>query len=88
MPGVVYPRGGPRTTVSRAEVSVYEALSKGLPNGWQAWHSLRLRVGSNWEGEGDFVIADPTRGVLILEVKGGRMELRDGLWHQNGRRSS
>src|SRR5439155_7596391 len=33
--------------------------------------------------EGDFVIAEPRRGLLVLEVKGGAVELRDGLWWQN-----
>jgi hypothetical protein len=82
----VYPRAGPRSTTSRAEVAVYEALAGGLPDGWLAWHSLRLRVGREWEGEGDFVIAAPDRGLLILEVKGGRVELADGSWYQNGAR--
>ncbi|MCX5746457.1 MAG: nuclease-related domain-containing protein [Proteobacteria bacterium] len=83
--GDVHPRQAPRTRVSRAEVAVWEALRRGLPSGWRAWHSLRLRVGNHWEGEGDFVIAAPDRGLLVLEVKGGAMELRDGRWFQNGR---
>jgi hypothetical protein len=71
--------------VSRAEVAVWDALRCRLPTGWRAWHSLRLRVGNDWEGEGDFVIAAPDRGLLVLEVKGGAMELRGGRWFQNGR---
>lgn len=84
MAGVVHPREAPRPTRSVAEREVYEALRRALPDGWVAWHSLRLRVGRQWEGEGDFVIAIPNRGLLVLEVKGGRMELRDGRWFQNG----
>jgi hypothetical protein len=34
-------------------------------------------------GEGDFVIADPDRGLLVLEVKGGNIERCDGRWFQN-----
>jgi hypothetical protein len=83
--GDVFPRQAPRSRVSRAEVAVWDALRRGLPNGWRAWHSLRLRAGSHWEGEGDFVIAAPDRGVLVLEVKGGVVELNDGRWTQNGR---
>lgn len=35
-------------------------------------------------GEGDFVLAHPDRGLLVLEVKGGRIEQRDGRWYTNG----
>lgn len=82
--GDVFPRTAPRSTKSEAEVRVWRALHKSLPNGWRAWHSLRLRHKRVWEGEGDFVIAAPDRGLLVLEVKGGVIELRDGRWFQNG----
>jgi hypothetical protein len=86
MPGNVFPRSRPRSTKSEAEVTVYRALQRQLPQGWQAWHSLRLRAANGrWEGEGDFVLAIPDRGLLVLEVKGGQVELRDGHWLQNGR---
>jgi hypothetical protein len=83
--GDVFPRNEPRSTTSQAEVAVWRALKRQLPEGWRAWHSLRLRVGNTWEGEGDFVIAAPERGLLVLEIKGGAIELRDGHWMQNGR---
>ena len=35
-------------------------------------------------GEGDFVIVDPGRGLLAVEVKGGTVEKRGGQWFQNG----
>ncbi len=63
---------------------MFEALREQLPEGWFAWHSLRLRVGERFDGEGDFVIAVPDRGLLVLEVKGGNIELQDGRWFQNG----
>ncbi|HEY5243084.1 MAG TPA: NERD domain-containing protein/DEAD/DEAH box helicase, partial [Polyangiaceae bacterium] len=56
-----------------------------LPKGWTAWHSLRVRSDKTWEGEGDFVVAVPDRGALVLEIKGGAVEVRDGQWLQNGR---
>lgn len=81
----LYPKGGPRPTSSNAELAFYKALMKGLPPGWQAWHSLKLRLGKDWEGEGDFVIAVPKRAIVIVEVKGGAVECRDGQWLQNGK---
>jgi hypothetical protein len=83
-PGL-YPRDKPRPTESRAEVVVWEALRSKLPAGWYAWHSMRLGLGPGRETEGDFVIAVPNRGLLVLEVKGGRIEVRDGRFFQNNR---
>jgi len=83
-PGV-WPREKPRPTPSRGEELVWEALRGGLPAGWYAWHSLRIRRGPGRETEGDFVIAAPDRGLLVLEVKGGRIEMRDGRFFQNRR---
>ncbi|MBI2896584.1 MAG: AAA family ATPase [Deltaproteobacteria bacterium] len=83
--GGVFPRGGPRATGSVAERRFFDALVNGLPKGWAAWHSLRLRTRENLEGEGDFVIALPDRGAIVVEVKGGAIEVRDGTWLQNGR---
>src|SRR5512137_609691 len=59
-------------------------MRRGLPPGWYGWHSLRIRDAAGLAGEGDFVLACPDRGLLVLEVKGGRVEQRDGRWFQNG----
>ena len=82
-PGL-WPRKQCRPTDSKAEERVYEALSTQLPEGWYAWHSLRIHDRLGIDGEGDFVIVDPERGLLVIEVKGGRVEVRDGRWFQNG----
>lgn len=37
------------------------------------------------EGEADFVIVDPEAGVLVVEVKGGSIACRDGVWLQGER---
>lgn len=83
-PGL-WPRDQARPSESVAEARIYEALKAGLPPGWHAWHSLRIRTSDGLLGEGDFVFADPGRGLLVLEVKGGRIEERDGRWLQNGK---
>lgn len=80
----LFPPTEPRPTHSHAERALHAALSKvSLP--WTAFHSLRLRSKEGWEGEGDFVVADPSAGLLVLEVKGGQLELKGGRWFQNGR---
>jgi hypothetical protein len=68
-----------------SERKVYEALSSALPVGWSAWHSLKLRNTTGEFAEADFVIADPVRGILVLEVKGGIVRKQDGVWFQNER---
>lgn len=80
----LWPRGGMRPARSDAEAKVYAALARGLPPGWTAWHSVRIRTRAGFLGEGDFVLAHPERGLLVLEVKGGRIEERDGRWTTNG----
>jgi hypothetical protein len=80
----LWPREQPRPTESRAEQRIYDALKSQLPKGWSAWHSLSIRTDQGHEGEGDFVLAIPSHGFLILEVKGGLLEQRDGRWFQNG----
>ncbi len=84
-PTGLFPRETLRPTASRAEKALYDALQKHLPPNWTAWHSMKVRVPRGREAEGDFVIAIPDRGLIALEVKGGRIEVRDGQWIQNGR---
>jgi len=86
-PSGLWPREAPRKTKSEAEKKVYNALKTSLPKGWYAWHSLRLRSKKKGEfREADFTIADPSRpSLLILEVKGGQIEERDGRWYQNSK---
>jgi hypothetical protein len=83
--GLIYPVDGPRPTASTAERKLYAALKAQLPESWRAWHSLRLWSARARESEGDFVIGIPKRGMLVLEVKGGRIELVGGRWMQNSR---
>ncbi len=85
-PGL-YPREKPRHTESHGEHKVYNALKAKLPKGWHAWHSLNVhRKDTGEHGETDFVIAVPSRpAILLMEVKGGDIEQRDGRWYQNNR---
>ena len=84
MSGTLHPSDAPRPVSSRAEKLLWSRLKTGLPNGWTAWHSLRIRDSKNFLGETDFVLAHPERGLLVLEVKGGQIEQRGGHWFSNG----
>jgi hypothetical protein len=68
-----------------SEKKVYEALKDAIPKDWYGWHSMKLRTSDNKFTEPDFVIADPERGILILEVKGGLISKKEGHWYQKDR---
>lgn len=62
---------------SPAERKLYELLRDDLPSDYVVFHSVAwlardLRSGAQ-DGETDFIVAHPERGVLVLEVKGGRI---------------
>ena len=69
----------------RAEFKVYDALARSLSDEWFVFYSrtwtwvehlsqrLRMR-------EADFIIAHPKLGILIMEIKGGRIDVKDGKW--------
>ena len=65
----------------QAEREVYRALKEGLPDAYRVYHSLpfiRKTTGGLREGEADFVVAHPVRGLLVIEVKGGARIAYDG----------
>jgi hypothetical protein len=45
---------------------------------------LKIRTKGAQFSESDFVIANPARGILALEVKGGLVKKEGGVWLQNG----
>lgn len=77
--------------VHDSERVVYEALRE-LPDGYVVLHSfpwLRptrdLSSDPLREGEADFVVLHANRGMLVLEVKGGRPELTGRSWSRGGK---
>lgn len=75
----MWPRGLPQWVVQdprrSAEREVYAKLDKELDDGWSVYYSRPWwgisRTGAELDGEADFVVAHPDKGVLFLEVKGG-----------------
>jgi Nuclease-related domain/UvrD-like helicase C-terminal domain/AAA domain len=76
-------------TDSAAERRLYEAFLERLDEAYVVYHSvdwvLRREDGLE-QGEADFVIAHPVEGVLVLEVKGGRLAYDPSTraWTQSG----
>lgn len=80
----------------RAEIEVYGRIASTLDDEWEAfysrpWWGISSRGGEQ-EGEADFILANPTRGILFVEVKGGGVEYDPATSHwsstdRNGARS-
>jgi len=74
----IFPGAVQWTPERDAERQVYEACRDQLSNDYTVFYSAKWQWperGSRVprDGEADFVIAHPTYGVLVLEVKGGRI---------------
>lgn len=61
----------------RAEVKLYDALCAQLGKGWVVFYSVAWLAptpgGAPRDGETDFIVAHPEKGVLLIEVKGGQI---------------
>lgn len=71
-----------RAESPRSELKVLDALAP--VEGWNVLHSVvwqGRRNGKPADGEADFVVLVPNRGVLVLEVKGGGIDIRGGEWY-------
>jgi len=55
----------------------YETIKDGLDSDWVAFFRrpwlLKRREGGAKDGESDFILAHPVHGILLIEVKGGRI---------------
>ncbi|WP_395644601.1 ATP-binding domain-containing protein [Terricaulis sp.] len=80
---------------SRGEEVVFQAL-RSLPSDITVLHSFRwlgpgrhrgIAARTAPQGEGDFVLFDPNRGLLVIEVKGGRVWCERGEWRQENRKT-
>ncbi len=82
----------PLDTGSRAELRVFDQLrtcySGADQHDWFAMHSLNLPQHEYKRfGEMDFVVCGPD-GLFVLEVKGGGVSCRDGIWETRNRYGS
>lgn len=78
-------------TGSQGEDQVFESLQKLLPDSYTVLHSLRW-IGSNRQrsqGEADFVVFNPDKGVMVIEVKAGIISLDNNrTWYQTNRKTN
>ncbi len=74
---------------SEGEALVWEALHR-LPDSYTvfySWRWLGTISQSRSEGEADFVVLHPKKGILSLEVKAGDIAYREGAWWQGNRQT-
>ena len=67
-----------------SETKTWRALEN-LPDSWRVFHSVAWQVPKRnriLDGEADFVLIHPKHGMIVLEVKGGLLEVRRGEWYQ------
>lgn len=78
---VMWPRRLPEWVIQdprrASECEVFRKLDLVLDDEWSVYYSRPWwglsKTGGEIDGEADFVVAHPDRGVLFLEVKGGRV---------------
>ena len=67
---------------SQAEGKLHASLRR-LSDEWTVFHSVAWQANRNGkpsDGEADFVLAHPRRGLIMIEVKGGGIKLEGGRW--------
>ena len=86
----MYPALFDRDIQSSAERRLFEAFARELDDEWVVLHHVKWigndEFGRPHDGEADFAVAHPYLGVLVLEVKGGRIrfdETTSGQCHLN-----
>ncbi|MBP3817713.1 MAG: DEAD/DEAH box helicase family protein [Butyrivibrio sp.] len=81
----MYPNKEDLTEVPYSELRVYDLLSN-LGKNFTIFHSVQwVKRGSKWKStwkENDFLILNRNLGALVLEVKGGDIECKGGVFHQ------
>lgn len=74
----------PQPGTPRGERIVFEYLKEGLPDDWILVHGREFTIPRRGrhpdEGEVDFLVLDPSRGLVALEVKGGTIERTADGW--------
>ncbi|MEZ4459422.1 MAG: AAA family ATPase [bacterium] len=81
----VYPKEIPAdVSATKSERALFEALRDGLPDDYHVYFAMPFITAQNADqGEVDFIILHPQRGMLFLECKGHGVERdHDGTWYR------
>jgi len=73
-------------SLEHSERRVVEALVEGTSPEWCVVPSVHFVDDRGRDGEADVVLLHPTFGMLVVETKGGEIQIAEGVWFQNGSR--
>jgi len=75
------------TSLPRSEQKVVQAFVNGISPEWLVLPSIafieKKPNGKKADGETDVVLIHPTRGIVVVETKGGMISVKDGTWYTN-----
>ena len=77
----------PHPDAQHSEQVVHQALTR-LPAPWVVLYDIPMVVSDRSRSrmeQLDFLLIHPQRGLCVLEVKGGELELQEGTWYQTSR---
>lgn len=80
---LLFPIQLPETGIPESERLTWCSCTR-LDNQWRVFHSVKwqsVRRGRQGDGEADFILFHPNYGIIVLEVKGGEIDVTDGKWH-------
>ncbi len=69
-----------RDCPSFAERTMFEHLKTQLDSTYTVYHAFHWTANANTPREIDFVVFHPEKGFIVLEVKGGEIQITDGDW--------
>lgn len=77
---------GPKTNSPRSERDIFRQLRDQLPDSWMVFQACSYVLPNSkgekfTEGEADFIVFDPSRGFIVIEVKGGLVLLENGSFY-------
>jgi len=70
----------------RAELKLYDKFAEHLPGGWIVFYDVawlaRVRRQAPEDGQTDFIVLHPDHGLLLIELKGGKIAFNadTGVW--------
>lgn len=66
-------------------VDLEHDIRRGTPTEAKTWRDVRMVLPGPVEGQADFILLLPQRGLALLQVTPGKLAVEQGRWYQNDR---